>query len=717
MRGLESRSIGVRRGLAHTAVALAAAVLLLTLASPATQAIPARNWPWSLTRLIHAPFDMPFPSVDGLAVAPDASTLYVGTGAVVDQYSETGVWEQTWPARFNHVAGIATDYLGNVYVADSGAGQVQKFNAEGKHLATWSVPGVRKIATDTKDHVFLVVSVGIGEVVDVRSYFGVDEGAWSAVPPGSWFPPSPTSYSPATFTGIVAITTDAGGNVYLVGDSLQHLEGSGPDCSGVFEIHHVYEFPYADPLVSSEIAEFSPTGSLVTYGFDQPSSAACYPGWKSWPPYELAAVNPRNGLLYASVGVTIVEPTTFAGYIPGSLGRLEEIYAPGYGQEGVKEFPGAFEGPGAFDCHEDLYGSGRGEVIELLSPAPLACKQIPSKAIQELSIAPALRLTTSKVKKKKAGKAQALIFEAGCPSPGGCTIGARVRVRVPGCRGCSLLAGSGQLHLVGGRVNTLTLPLGGRGAKLLAHLSHPRLLLSARLMRHGHPFGRTFRPAGGALVALSASPLTLTCRAHSGPGQPLPVSGTLGVRGVHSLAITTAAGSVQTTHTVTTSAAGSFALTATAPTTGVMTVQASFAGSSGNAPSGAECGTEVSSVVRPAPPPPPGPPPPPTETHPKEAPPAASALTLKCRADVSQKFTGTLEPALGEAPITITYRYTPIGGVAKELVDTVYTHPDGSFEDEGPRSAPNPVKPRRAGRARAATWARARPPANSRARR
>src|SRR5262249_29959094 len=85
------------------------------------------------------------------------------------------------------------------------------------------------------------------------------------------------------------------------------------------------------------------------------------------------------------------------------------------------------------------------------------------------------------------------------------------------------------------------------------------------------------------------------------------------------------------------------------------------------------------------------PPPPPTETQPTETPPVASALKLKCRGDVSEEFTGMLEPALAEAPITITYKYTPIGSVkTEELVDTVHTAPDGSFKDKGPPFSAKP---------------------------
>lgn len=90
------------------------------------------------------------------------------------QYSDSGVWVRTWSTPFGEISGVATDAFGDVYVADSANGQVQKFDENGAHIATWSVPGVRQIASDAHGHVFLLVFIVVGFVVDVRSDGGTD---------------------------------------------------------------------------------------------------------------------------------------------------------------------------------------------------------------------------------------------------------------------------------------------------------------------------------------------------------------------------------------------------------------------------------------------------------------------------------------------------------------------------------------------------------------
>ena len=124
------------------------------------------------------------------------------------QYTTGGVWVRTWSAVFGEIGGLATDTAGDVLVADKTHGQVQVFDKNEKHLATWSVPGVQQIAADAQGHVFLLVSVVLGWVVDVRSYAGVDEGAWSAILPGSF---REVAYTPGRTTSIRELAVDATG--------------------------------------------------------------------------------------------------------------------------------------------------------------------------------------------------------------------------------------------------------------------------------------------------------------------------------------------------------------------------------------------------------------------------------------------------------------------------------------------------------------------------
>lgn len=666
------------RVLRQAAGAIALSAVLLALTGPAAQATGVVKWPWGLTRIIRAPFDLPFSSVTGLSVSPDASSVYIATPARVLQYSETGVWVRTWQTDFTGVVGVATDGAGDVYVADSGTGQVQKFDENGAHLGTWSVPGVRGIAASPNGRVFLLVSVGLGEVVDVRSDAGTDEGAFSAVLPGSWF--DTLYYSPATTASIAAIASDSKGDVYLVGTSRQRLLGSGPDCHSVFEDGPQYEFTYDDPLDSSEVAEFDATGNVIAYGFDQSSARACYPGWhSSYPIHSLAAIPPNAGSVFVTEDDDFAEKFALKGPEDGE--RDYDLYGPCYSCEGVFEDPPHFSGPGVFDCHEDLYSnSWEHEVVELVASPQLTCPPRPSRFSQLLSISPALTLAPVAKKGKgkgKAGKLKVLDFEAGCAGAG-CTISASARVRLPHCarRPCTVLIAGGLMHLAGDRSDALALRLRPSAYALLARDPHPEVLLSARLVRHGRVYGQTFKPAGGApLLALSSPTLTISCPTAAARGETVTVAGALGMQGVHIVGLSANQGTPTLLHTTT---AGGFRLAIPAPATGDVQFTASFAGGGVEAPASASCVTTLPAVPTTAPPPSP---PPPAE----ERPPVKTDLALLCRANLRLPFTGTLSPALAEVPVTITYIYSHLGQPGLEKSDVVRTAADGSFSDsEGP---------------------------------
>ena len=208
------------------------------------------------------------------------------------------------------------------------------------------------------------------------------------------------------------------------------------------------------------------------------------------------------------------------------------------------------------------------------------------------------------------------------------------------------------------------------------------MLLSARMLRHGHPFGPVFRAAGGRAVTVrEASPLALTCPAGATPGATVAIWGTLRIPGAHTLTLRIGPG---TARLVNTDSHGAFTLTTVAAVTGPLPISASFAGRGLHAPSGAECSTDVEAVQPALPPLPagvnaaPGPPPPAPPSPPQ---PVATELKLTCPSP--GLFTGSLGPAVGGADIAISYSYEiPASGMKETKLDHVETVADGSFQDE-----------------------------------
>jgi hypothetical protein len=609
------------------------------------------------TSAFYAPFHLPFSSVDGIAASPDGAYVYVGTAAVVIQYSDSGVWQHTWSTTFSQIGGIATDPFGNVYVADAGAGQVQKFDENGTHVATWSVPGIRQIAADAHGRVFLLVNVIVGNVVDVRSYTGSDEGAWPVTLSGSWF--NSSGYAPATPGSIVSLGSDAAGNVALSGSSSQRLEGSGPDCHNVFEADHRNEFDYDDPLVSGEVERYSYNGTPLSEYWVNNTSVACYPGWHSSgaPLWAIFAPDDDSIWLAQEYG-EFLEDATHAGH--GAVTTsFETTNTP---------VRGHLLGPATFDCHGDLLVGSGDHVTEFFNLSYLKCPRKPSK-FAKLVLAPALTF----VKQKKKKNSKALNFEAGCLGHG-CTIEVTARLKLPHChRGpCLPLLSSGHFTLSGGRPHSHSLLLTHDEEGLLRGDLRPELELSARMLRHGKPSGPTFRAGGGhPLLARGTVAMSLSCPAQATLGSQIVLSGALGLAGVHmlSLAIQSPGGGFARQR-VDTSSRGAFGLSAAASAPGTYTFAASYAGDRLHAPAGAGCSTVV-----PAPPPHAvKPPPPPMET----------SLSLSCRALKENKphFSGSITPVLTEVPVTITYRFTNPGSPEPhEKVDLLKTNSNGRFED------------------------------------
>jgi hypothetical protein len=643
-----------------------AVVAFLTVAPPAHAVTLYRTYLNSFS----APFNLPFAGIDGLAASPDGAYVYVGSGGKVIQYTTGGVWVRTWSATLGQIGGLTTDTSGDLLVADKTHGQVQVFDKNEKHLATWNVPGVQQIAADAQGHVFLLISVVLGWVVDVRSYAGVDEGAWSAILPGSF---RGVAYTPGRTTSIRSLAVSPTGDVFLAGISTQNLEGEGQDCHTLLPKD---QYEYWDPLESGEVARYSRTGEVI--GWSWLNNGA---GISCWPPY-ISRGNPQ-GLAVAPDDHNIwVADYAFERQMaiqgPSSpIAETVEEPCRACGTQSAENFD--LSGPQAFDCHGDLFIGAGGAVVELLALPSLNDCQSRLSQLGQLTLAPAISLVQVKKKNKKA---HALDFQAGCTGAG-CSISALAEVRLPHCRraNCTIVLAHGRFKLKPG-AHTLSLTLPQADEALLG--SNPRLpiQLSARLLRHGHPFGSVVRANGGhALLALPAVQMGLSCPAQAPLGSQVALSGSLGLPGAHTLTLAISSLGGQSSRRLQTNGAGAFSVSIGAMTSGQWTFVATYAGDRTHAASGAGCAT----YVPPVPPPPshkkgpPQPPPPPIETK----------LELACRKKGSEEpFTGKISPVLAELPITVTYRYKSPGGPLEEKVDLVKTGSEGTFSDQ-PKAAIN----------------------------
>lgn len=123
------------------------------------------------------------------------------------------------PGQFRQPFGVAVDISGNVYVADTRNGRIQKFLASGELQLVWGgdfsddyalgiAPDGTAYVTDTQNHRIQVFS-GAGELLVV---WGACEGAVSAVGPGGCLDRGQRPL----FLQPHGVDLDADGNVYIV---------------------------------------------------------------------------------------------------------------------------------------------------------------------------------------------------------------------------------------------------------------------------------------------------------------------------------------------------------------------------------------------------------------------------------------------------------------------------------------------------------------------
>lgn len=109
-----------------------------------------------------------FDSPTGIAVDPSGNILVADTGTGrIQKFSSNGAFlasmgsKGTGHGQFRNPNGIAIDRAGNIYVADASNGSVQKLSSDGTFLAEWKGPepgfyGPRRIAIGPDDSVYVV---------------------------------------------------------------------------------------------------------------------------------------------------------------------------------------------------------------------------------------------------------------------------------------------------------------------------------------------------------------------------------------------------------------------------------------------------------------------------------------------------------------------------------------------------------------------------------
>jgi DNA-binding beta-propeller fold protein YncE len=461
----------------------------------------------------------PWAETAAVAVSPDGNLVYVTDeqGNEVWQFSSDGVLLSKWTSsRLRRPTGVATDPLGNVYVANNGNGTVVKFTAAGKPLKSWSVPAAKSIAIGGgRVYVLTTLFNAVGEY----SYAGAQLTGFVASFPDQWWGFS--GYDPPS-TGIAKeIGADSSGNPIVVGESDQPLSSPEPDCSGVFSIHHQLDHhPYSDPLRSGEAVRFTPAGVVKDHGFMNHSDKDCTNGWlgDGYVP-DGVAVDPNGGDVYVPDTLSeriehlqpnLVDPDVSNG-LPGSHVLSMPCYICG---KQIGEAP-IVAGPlgAAFDCRSNLYVAfATGFLVKYLNQQPPTSpnchKQLPFEALgSPLHVLGGLDAT---------GGNKGMEMKLGCALHV-CT--GTLHLVIPSCRLCAVAP---PLHfkLRPGTQRTFTLGLKKRVRTLLGN--HPGLKVQVRAVVKGLK-----KPLRVITPLLEHEAVSSSCGETGGSGGTASVSGAL----------------------------------------------------------------------------------------------------------------------------------------------------------------------------------------------
>ena len=194
-----------------------------------------------------------FDSPSGIAVDPSGNVLVADTGnGRIEKFSPTGAFV-TSIGQFEAPNGIAIDRAGDIYVAEIGSKhRVQKLGPDGTFVAAWApgLYGPRRIAVGPDDSIYVVDS-GRNRIVKF-SPDGQVLASWGSEGSGD-----------GQFKGLSSVTVDATSNKLYV----------------------------ADPL-NSRIQVFDSNGKFLTKW--------SVPEWRQTLGFEDLAVDSQTGRLYAS---------------------------------------------------------------------------------------------------------------------------------------------------------------------------------------------------------------------------------------------------------------------------------------------------------------------------------------------------------------------------------------------------------------------------------
>ena len=461
----------------------------------------------------------PWAETAAVAVSPDGNLVYVTDekGSEVWEFSSDGVLLSKWTSsRLHRPTGVATDPLGDVYVANNGSGTVVKFTAAGKPLKGWSVPAAKSIAVGGgRVYVLTTLFNAVGEY----SYAGAKLTGFVAGFPDQWW--NFSGYDPASTRIAEEIGTDNAGKPIVVGESDQPLSSVEPDCSGVYSIHHRLDHhPYPDPLRSGEAVRFTPGGVPGDYGFMNHANKDCTNGWLSdgYTPGGVA-VDPHGGDVFVPntfseridhLSPNLVDPDVSNG-LPGSHVLSLPCYICGkqLGQAPIISAPlGA-----AFDCRSNLYVVvASGYLVKYLNldpPASPHChKQLPIEARQGvLHVLGGLGAT---------GGNDGVQLKLGCARR---VCAGTLHLQIPRCGLCAA-APPFQIRMQPGTQRSFTLGLEERARTLLGNRGGLKVRVSADLAG----LKKTVRLS---TTLLAHEAVTSSCGGPGAPGGTATVSGAL----------------------------------------------------------------------------------------------------------------------------------------------------------------------------------------------
>ena len=445
----------------------------------------------------------PWAETAAVAVSPDGNLVYVTDekGDEVWEFSSDGVLLSKWTSsRLHRPTGVATDPLGDVYVANNGNGTVVKFTAGGKPLKSWSVPAAKSIAVGAgRVYVLTTLFNAVGEY----SYAGAKLTGFVASFPDQWW--GFAGYDPPSIGIAQEIGTDNSGNPIVVGESDQPLSSSEPDCHSVIDVHHQLDHhPYPDPLRSGETVRFTPAGVPVDHGFMNHWNKDCTNGWGSYgyAPGGLA-VDPNGGDVFVPNPVesqidhlqpNLVDPDTGGG-LPGTHALYDPCYICGK-QLGTAPI---IAGPlgAAFDCRSNLYVVfATGFLIKYVNldppSSPRCHKQLPIETLgSPLHVVGGLDAT---------GGNKGVEVKLGC-SLSVCS--GTLHLEIPRCKLCTA-AQALRFRMQPGTQRTFTLALKKRARTLLGN--HLGLKIQVRAVVKGLK-----KPVRATAPLLEHAAVTATC--------------------------------------------------------------------------------------------------------------------------------------------------------------------------------------------------------------